>query len=355
MQQSFARVGTLALTALAATLATSAQAQSSAATVPDATTVVYGLLDVTVRHASNVRANGNAQNSLGDGAYTGSRFGLRRTQPLGDGLSAGFVIEAGYDPSNGTSQQASSKADNGSAQATSGRLFGREASVSLGSDTLGTLSLGRQYTVAHVLSGRFQAQSNPNLDAISVFSGHHVSRQDNMIRWGHTVAGVEILAASSVDEQNGKGGALGLAYKGASWEVVGYRQNITSADGATTREISGAGGNATLGAAKLYVGWMKRHDVAATARDNTVRSLGLNYSLSAATTLTASVLRDEQTGAKAGTRAVSTVGLIRQLHRSTDVYVLLDRNSLSGTYPLPDFMGTRSSASGTTVGVRHRF
>lgn len=355
MQQPLARVSTLALTALAGALATSVAHAQSSATPPDSSTVVYGLLDVTVRHASNVRANGQAQNSVGDGAYTGSRFGLRRTLPLGDGLRVGFMLEAGFDPSNGISQQASSKADNGSAQATSGRLFGREASVSLGSDALGTLSLGRQYTVAHVLSGRFQAQSNPNLDAISVYSGHHVSRQDNMIRWGHTVAGVEILAASSVDEQSGKGGALGLAYKGVSWEVMGYRQNITSADGLTTREISGAGGNAALGAAKLYLGWMKRHDVAATARDNTVRSLGLNYAVSGATTLTASVLRDSQTGAKEGTRAVSTVGLIQQLHRSTEVYVLLDRNSLSGTYPLPDFMGTRSSASDTTLGVRHRF
>jgi predicted porin len=338
------------------TAAAPAWAQSTAPAAPAATaTVVYGLIDAAVRRAGNARADGSHASALTDGVYGGSRFGLRRTQDLGEGLSAGFILEAGYDPSTGVSQQASSKADNGNTQASNGRLFGREASLSLGSAQLGTLSLGRQYTVAHVLSGRFQAQSNPNLDALSVFSGHHVARQDNLLRYGHTLGPVELMLAHSFNENAGKGGGLGLAYKGSGWEAMAYRQHITSADLATTRQITGVGGHATLGPVKLYLGWMKRHDEAATARDNTVRSLGLNWSMRPSTTLTASVLRDRQTGAKDGTRAVSTVGLIQQLHRSTDLYLVLDRNTLSGTYPQPDFMGTREAATGSSLGVRHRF
>ncbi|NDY93214.1 porin [Ideonella livida] len=337
-------------------LAPNAQAQATPAAGPAvASTSVYGLLDLTVRHASNVRADGSAQNSLTDGAYSSSRFGLRRTQDLGDGLSASFLLEAGYDPSTGVSQQSTASGNNGNAAAPSGRLFGREVSLSLSHTAAGTLSLGRQYTVAHVLSGRFQAQGNANADALSVYSGHHVARQDNMLRYGNTFGPVEVLAAASLDEQAGKGRGLGLAYKASAFELLAYRQDITSADGATTREITGAGGNASFGPAKVFLGWMKRHDDAPTARDHKVRSLGLNWSLTPATTFTTALIKDTQSGAKAGTRTSTTLGLIHQLHRTTDVYVLLDRNTLTGTYSQPDFMGTREAAAGSSLGVRHRF
>ncbi|NDY93604.1 porin [Ideonella livida] len=344
-------VFTLALGALAL----SANAQTPPTPDTNAPLVVYGQVDAMLRHATNARADGGPRRSLADGAYSATRFGLRRTQPLGEGLQASVLIEAGFDPSTGISQQSTASGNNGNATATSGRLFGREVSLSLSHARLGALSLGRQYTVAHTLSGRFQAQGNPNLDAISVYSGHHVARQDNMVRYAGALGPVELLAANSVDEQAGKGRGLGVAYKASAYELVAYRQDITSTDGATTREITGAGGNASFGPAKVFLGWMKRHDDAATARDHKVRSLGLNWSLNPATTFTASLIKDTQSGAKDGNRAVRTVGLIHQLHRSTDVYVELDRNTLTGTYSQPDFMGNREAATGTSVGVRHRF
>lgn len=98
-------------------------------------------------------------------------------EDLGSGLSAIFTLENGFDPATGSVQQATARANNGQGAAPEGWFFGRESWVGLQAP-LGRLSLGRQYTIAHTLSGRFQPQSNPNIGSISVFSGHHIARQD---------------------------------------------------------------------------------------------------------------------------------------------------------------------------------
>ena len=52
---------------------------------------------------------------------------------LGGGMRALFVLENGFDVTNGTSGQG-------------GRQFGRQAFVGIGSIRYGTVTLGRQYT-----------------------------------------------------------------------------------------------------------------------------------------------------------------------------------------------------------------
>ncbi|MGO3126105.1 MAG: porin, partial [Advenella sp.] len=76
-----------------------------------------------------------------NGILNGNRWGLKGTEDLGNGTSAIFQVESGFDLGNGRSSQG-------------GRLFGRKAIVGLTGDSWGTLTLGRQYNVADdVVSG----------------------------------------------------------------------------------------------------------------------------------------------------------------------------------------------------------
>lgn len=63
------------------------------------------------------------------GVTAGSRFGLKGTEDLGNGLKIGFVLENGFSSDTGSFTQ-----DN--------RLFGREAQLNL-SGAFGTLAFGR--------------------------------------------------------------------------------------------------------------------------------------------------------------------------------------------------------------------
>ncbi|RZS76972.1 putative porin [Pigmentiphaga kullae] len=69
----------------------------------------------------------------------GSRLGFRGTEALGNGLSAHFVIEGGFNMDNG-----GNIGPNGRPNTSTGTLGSRTTYVGLKSDTLGTLRFGRQ-------------------------------------------------------------------------------------------------------------------------------------------------------------------------------------------------------------------
>ncbi|AQR67892.1 porin [Janthinobacterium sp. LM6] len=100
-----------------------AQAQSSV--------VIYGTVDAGF--VSERGGKAGSVNKLDSGVASASRLGFKGTEDLGSGLSALFVLEAGFGVDNG-------------AQGKDEGLFGRQSYVGLSSKTSGTLTLGRQYT-----------------------------------------------------------------------------------------------------------------------------------------------------------------------------------------------------------------
>lgn len=81
------------------------------ATFAQSNVTIYGIVDVTTRHATN--ATPAWKNAVGDGAFTGTRLGFRGQEDLGDGAKAFFSLETGFDPSTGVFQQATATADYG--------------------------------------------------------------------------------------------------------------------------------------------------------------------------------------------------------------------------------------------------
>lgn len=101
---------------------------------------LYGLVDAGIGYQQTKVTQGDAFTKTRDiglinGVKNGNRWGLKGTEDLGNGTSAIFQLESGFDLGNGRSSQG-------------GRLFGRKAIVGLTGDNWGTLTLGRQYNVA---------------------------------------------------------------------------------------------------------------------------------------------------------------------------------------------------------------
>src|SRR6516164_8874137 len=91
---------------------------------------LYGIIDNGLNYTSN--SAGKPLFNMSSGVVSGSRFGLRGAEDLGGGLKAMFVLENGFDVSNGKLGQG-------------GLLFGRQAFVGLSSNRFGSVTLGRQY------------------------------------------------------------------------------------------------------------------------------------------------------------------------------------------------------------------
>jgi predicted porin len=99
--------------------------------------VLYGVIDEGIMFNNNVAAStpgtGGRKFYLDslNGIY-GSRWGLKGTEDLGDGMHAVFMVESGINLNNGALGQG-------------GLEFGRQAFIGIGSSRYGDVTLGRQY------------------------------------------------------------------------------------------------------------------------------------------------------------------------------------------------------------------
>ena len=104
--------------------ASAASAQSSV--------VLYGVIDASTSHMSNQTVAGGKKFSLDASNLSSSRWGLKGTEDLGNGLKANFNLESSLNVDTGTA----------------GNLFDRNASVGL-SGSFGTVNVGRQTNLAY--------------------------------------------------------------------------------------------------------------------------------------------------------------------------------------------------------------
>ena len=91
---------------------------------------LYGIIDQSMAFTDN--RDGKRLIRSNSGAFSGSRWGLKIHESLGNGYQALGLVEAGFDGSSGRSLQG-------------GALFGRQAYVGLASARHGMLTFGRQY------------------------------------------------------------------------------------------------------------------------------------------------------------------------------------------------------------------
>ena len=161
------------------TLAALAVLGAFAGSAVAADVTLYGLVDYGFNYQHvDADTNADAQDSfrMMSGQNSGSRFGLKGTEDLGNGLTVGFVLENGFNADDGT-------LGNG------GRLFGRESQVYL-KGNFGTLSFGRvgQFASAngsYQLLGKASPFSGGWQDSVGqkFVYGSAFDRFDNMITY----------------------------------------------------------------------------------------------------------------------------------------------------------------------------
>jgi predicted porin len=155
---------TLLAAALLAGFAGVAQAETSV--------TLYGILDTGIGY-QKIKGNGISDQSkfgMMNGVQNGSRWGLRGSEDLGDGLRAVFTIESGFNSGDGKSAQG-------------GRLFGRQATIGLASNSWGQLDFGRQTNVASKFFGSIDpfAEGFGLANIGTSFSSANTTRYDNMV------------------------------------------------------------------------------------------------------------------------------------------------------------------------------
>ena len=245
------------------TLAALAVLGAFAGTASAADVTLYGDIDTGLKYTYEKAPEGKSTNTLemANGINSISKFGLKGTEDLGNGLKVGFKLENGFDSDDGKFSQ-------------EGRIFGREASLSVYSD-FGTVSFGRMgglasatgtYDIVYAIGASFDGGDE------FAFGFNASDRYDNMITYQTPqFAGLQATVQYSfkTDSKDGQGvegrstadryaafaltGEWGPAQVVAAYELQKH-STLNRADGYKPDDGNTfyLGGNVDLGVAKLF-------------------------------------------------------------------------------------------------------
>jgi len=221
----------LSALALLAAVSATASAQSNV--------TLFGIVDVGVRHVKN---GDNSLSSLSSNGVNTSRLGLRGTEDLGDGLTAGFWLETGLNPDTGTTSDST-------------RFWNRRSTVSL-SGGFGELRLGRDYTPTYTGFSDFDAFGTNGVASSDQFTSRlgttadTITRADNLASYflPSNLGGIYGQASVAAGE-----GVSGKKYGAGRIGYAAGPLNVSLSYGQTTVTPNAAGDDkykfGTLGAA----------------------------------------------------------------------------------------------------------
>lgn len=188
------------------TLAAIAVLGAFAGTALAADVTLYGKIDggLNYQHVSKDQAAGGSESAdyfeARSGQNSGSRFGLKGTEQIADGLTVGFQLENGFDVDTGRMGQ-------------SDRLFGREARVYVQTE-FGEIGFGRMGGLDSGLgsydliagSSVFGTGWGDMTGAMSPFFKGKSDRYDNMITYkSPKFAGLTVVAQASLAKDSKAG------------------------------------------------------------------------------------------------------------------------------------------------------
>jgi len=357
----------IALAALA-TVATAAQAQSSV--------TLYGIIDAGV---GRVTTAGTTNTQAISGGLSSSRWGVRGTEDLGGGLSAGFNLESEIAVDTGVA---------GSTGVTAGSnvtpLFNRASNVSLTQSGVGTLTLGRKNRLEYDLVVGLDPFGGANIGSftrVGYISGGVIPTGDARVSDSVTlqsaaINGVTAAVQQSFGEQAGttsglKQVAYAVNYSAGKLFVGGSYAKNHNADGSENHNNTVYGATYDFGVAKAFVAHAER-EAKATGIKTKVDMVGVVVPVNAnvnlignyismkntSTTLpSGATLHTGTTGANADAFGV---GATYAFSKRTTAYVLygnVDNEGNAKVYTSSLFTapGANTNTTSYAVGVRHAF
>jgi predicted porin len=284
---------------------------------------VYGIVDAAVTVINNQA--GGTKTQLEAGQLATSRWGFKGTEDLGGGLKANFMLESTL--ANDTGAGGSSFGPNATTNSPftqsggTASFFDREATVGL-SGGFGSVNAGRQNMLG-VNSigladpiGLAHAGTNPNvvysaLNSGALFGGYGTNnggtalRQNNSIKYVSPVMSGFIGAAmygfgeKAGDNSANRYAALsGVFTDGKSGIALAYAK-LTDATNSSTMTLVGGGAKYVMNPVTFKATYAQS-EVDTTNRKIAVTGLGVDYALSAATTLTGAYYNTKLSGQGSG-------------------------------------------------------
>jgi predicted porin len=168
--------------------------------------------------------------SMESGNTAGSRWGLKGTEELGNGVTVGFKLESGFASDTGTSTQG-------------GILFGRESSINV-SGSFGTIYAGRMGSLISDLGsvGWYGSMASPFGSGWKATAGHeavmsmHGRLNNTLVYMSPRFSGLQFSAQYSMGDEGKENkpstdryAALGLDYQVGALEV-GFLVDYTNKD-----------------------------------------------------------------------------------------------------------------------------
>lgn len=253
------------------TLAAVAVLGAFAGSAVAADVTLYGLVDYGVRYqnldADKAGVDRTNKVDMKSGANSGSRFGLKGTEDLGNGVKVGFVLENGF------------AADTGALGDENNRLFDREAQLFV-DGSFGRVSFGRVGQLASAngsygllgVTGPFSTGYGDATSGLKFVGANGFTRFDNTITYmtpsfgGLTVYAQYSSSVSSTGTENesdtDRAYGIGAKFVGAGLTLVGVVDSTNyqsfGAD-AVSKDMDDAltvtlGGNYDFQVAKVYFG-----------------------------------------------------------------------------------------------------
>lgn len=383
---------TLMLAALTAAGTGSAFAQSSVS--------LYGIIDAGISYVNHAATtNGSGKNfKYDDGVAQGSRWGLRGTEDLGAGLSAIFTLENGFNSGTGVSGQG-------------GAEFGRQAFVGLSQRNVGSLTLGRQYSLSTDYLGQMSGGSNTvsgnyafhinDLDQLTssrINNAIKISSADfSGFRFGAlygfsnaagafgganaTTSGGTTTAGSSRTYSFGATYSHGPFSAAAAYTDIRYPAQSSPAFSVSIANVNtlgirdlrtfGVGGKYAIGQALVFGLWTHTRFEPLTAETSNLNIFegGVKYNLTPVLSLAGSYTYSHLTGNADGKWHQGNLSIDYALSKRTDIYVLGVYQKALGTnngVPVQAEIGSSTSFFGSSgrgstsqvaarIGIRHRF
>ena len=367
------------LSVVGASVGTAAFAQSRV--------VLEGVIDVGVQRLSG-GGTGHVTN-LSNSGLTTSRLIFRGVEDLGGGLNAGFWLEAGLNPDEGTGRATNTNNQAGGVAGGGAIVFDRRSYVSLG-DRWGELRLGRDFVPMQYMNINYDAFNTNGIGRIGnltyAAAGNGplpttIVASNSLSYWtpaglggfyGHAMAAIGENNSTAANRGDGDMHGLRVGYAVGSFDIsAGYDRTkyvSTAALGDYTNSAIGATWDAQV--AKVYVlysnakvqlstGTVKK-GVAAIGVRVPVGATVLRASYARLDDRSSSTLRNSDRSAREMNDASQiAVGFIHNLSKRTAVYGTYAHlsNKGRGTYTLSGGVTPAAgrTSKGVEFGLRHIF
>lgn len=355
----------LALTPRLLALTLCAGAASIASAQSSSSVTLYGLLDAYVEYRTNNNATLDSRTALNSGGMNTSRWGMRGSEDLGDGLKAIFQLEGELSVDTGAGGSA---------------LFGRQANVGLDGG-FGRVIVGRSYSTSYDFILPFDPMGYAPVYSWGTSAGATGARKDgmvtgvsNLVKYRGRFGGFSFGASYGFGEaagsfSDGNTVNLGASYAAGPLALVATVEQINGVTAATggrdKTRTAHIGASYAFGDTVKLFGALRDYskEFAAGGDDNDSRTwwIGANWLPMPGLTLTAAYysqdIRSSNAAATVDDPSLVVLRARYALSKRTDVYATAGyAEAKSGVVGLSrDDVTFGDNQTGVAVGIQHRF